>query len=114
MHTKCCHNLPAPQKRLSRPVLWFSHSTCQSHSHFSACKKGEEHGLMVVIKVEGMVCTAIQWPGNMVQYVSFAAGAKVANGVQCYPFSEAMFQYMSFAAEAKVAVWSTHGKGPCG
>jgi len=37
-----------------------------------------EHGVMVVIKVEGMECTAIQWPGNMVQYVSFAAGAKVA------------------------------------
>ena len=38
---------------------------------------GGEHDLMVVIKVEGMECTAIQWAGNMVQYVSFAAGAKV-------------------------------------
>lgn len=36
-----------------------------------------EHVLVVVIKVEGVECTAIQWPGNMVHYVSFAAGTKV-------------------------------------
>ena len=29
-------------------------------------------------------------------------------------FEEAMVQYISFAAGAKVAVWSTNGKGTCG
>lgn len=72
-----------------------------------------EHGLMVVIKVEDMKCTAIKWPGNMVQYVSFAAGAKVTKWSTVLPILLKPCSNTYFAAEAKVAVWSTNGKGPC-